>query len=84
MSTNLDIVEAQVMSLTSRDRSLLLQRLRLSVDLTATETSPPLQGDSKRVVDTGRSWAEDHAEYIAAYNLLIETEGLALDEWRNF
>jgi len=31
-----------------------------------------------------RKWREDHADFIAAYNATVETEGLPLDEWRNF
>lgn len=31
-----------------------------------------------------RKWREDHAEFIAAYNATIETEGLPLDEWKSF
>lgn len=31
-----------------------------------------------------RKWREDHADFIAAYNASIETEGLPLDEWRSF
>lgn len=31
-----------------------------------------------------RRWREDHADFIAAYNATIETEGLPLDEWRTF
>jgi antitoxin CcdA len=31
-----------------------------------------------------RKWREDHADFIAAYNTTIETEGLPLDEWRSF
>lgn len=29
-------------------------------------------------------WREEHADFIAAYNAIIETEGLPLDEWRSF
>lgn len=29
-------------------------------------------------------WRGDHAEFIAAYNRTIETEGLPLDQWRSF
>jgi antitoxin CcdA len=29
-------------------------------------------------------WRADHADFIAAYNATIETEGLPLDEWRTF
>ena len=31
-----------------------------------------------------RKWREDHAEFIAAYNSTVESEGLPLDEWRSF
>lgn len=31
-----------------------------------------------------RRWREDHADFIAAYNASVETEGLPLVEWRNF
>ena len=31
-----------------------------------------------------RRWREEHADFIAAYNSTIETEGLPLDEWRTF
>ena len=31
-----------------------------------------------------RRWREEHADFIAAYNTTVETEGLPLDEWRNF
>lgn len=29
-------------------------------------------------------WRKEHADFIAAYNASIETEGLPLDEWRTF
>jgi antitoxin CcdA len=31
-----------------------------------------------------RRWREDHADFVAAYNTIIECEGLPLDEWRSF
>jgi antitoxin CcdA len=31
-----------------------------------------------------RRWRQEHADFILAYNATIETEGLPLDEWRNF
>jgi len=31
-----------------------------------------------------RRWQADNAEFIAAYNRMLETEGLPLDEWRGF
>lgn len=29
-------------------------------------------------------WNEQHADFIAAYNSLVEEEGVALQEWRAF
>ena len=31
-----------------------------------------------------RKWREDHAEFIAAHNVSMDSEGLPLDEWRSF
>lgn len=31
-----------------------------------------------------RQWREQHADFIAAYNNTIATEGLPLDEWKSF
>jgi len=28
-------------------------------------------------------WREEHADFVAAYNAIIETEGLPLDGWRS-
>jgi antitoxin CcdA len=35
-------------------------------------------------VEQERRWREEHADFIAAFNATIETEGLPLDEWRSF
>jgi len=31
-----------------------------------------------------RKWREDHADFLAAYNAVVEAEGLPLDEWKSF
>ena len=31
-----------------------------------------------------RRWRAEHADFIAAYNSTVESEGLPLDEWRTF
>ena len=31
-----------------------------------------------------RRWREEHADFMAAYNTTVETEGLPLDAWRSF
>ena len=29
-------------------------------------------------------WRQEHADFVAAYNAILEAEGLPLDEWRTF
>lgn len=31
-----------------------------------------------------RLWTQQHADFIAAYNQAVETEGLPLEQWREF
>lgn len=31
-----------------------------------------------------RRWPSEHADFIVAYNAMIEAEGLPLDQWRTF
>lgn len=31
-----------------------------------------------------RRWREEHADFVVAYNAVVEAEGLPLDEWRSF
>ena len=31
-----------------------------------------------------RRWREEHADFISAYNKIVEAEGLPLDEWSGF
>jgi antitoxin CcdA len=31
-----------------------------------------------------RKWREDHADFVAAYNATIDSEGLPLEEWKSF
>ncbi|SAH97074.1 Post-segregation antitoxin (ccd killing mechanism protein) encoded by the F plasmid [Bordetella ansorpii] len=35
-------------------------------------------------VERARRWADEHADFIDAYNRLTEAEGLPLDQWRSF
>ncbi|MET3107387.1 antitoxin CcdA [Oxalobacteraceae bacterium GrIS 2.11] len=34
--------------------------------------------------EQARRWAEQHAEFIQAYNETTEQDGLPLDQWRQF
>jgi antitoxin CcdA len=31
-----------------------------------------------------RRWRQEHSEFIAAYNSVVEEDGLPLDQWRSF
>jgi len=31
-----------------------------------------------------QQWQNDHAAFIASYNILVAEEGLPLDDWRSF
>jgi len=31
-----------------------------------------------------REWREEHIDFISAYNTIIKSEGLPLDEWKSF
>jgi len=31
-----------------------------------------------------RRWREEYADFVVAYNAVIDAEGLPLDEWRSF
>jgi antitoxin CcdA len=31
-----------------------------------------------------RRWQQDNAEFIVAYNQVVDAEGLPLDQWRSF
>jgi post-segregation antitoxin (ccd killing protein) len=40
--------------------------------------------DANNRSEKERCWAQEHAQFIAAYNQTIETEGLVLEQWRSF
>lgn len=66
--------------------------LSLSVDVL--EAARQLQINLSQVCDAylrefvrreqERRWREEHGEFIAAYNEMIDKEGLALEKWRTF
>lgn len=34
--------------------------------------------------EQARRWRDEHADFVAAYNATIESEGLPLEQWRSF
>jgi len=35
-------------------------------------------------IEHERKWRSEHADFVAAYNRTLESEGLPLDEWKSF
>lgn len=82
--------------LARRERNSMLGKraINLSLSSDVLEAAKHLEINISQVCDNHlrevvrreqvRKWREDHADFIAAYNATIETEGLPLDEWRSF
>ena len=82
--------------LARRERNSMLGKraINLSLSSDVLEAAKHLEINISQVCDNhlrevvrreqARKWREDHADFIAAYNATIETEGLPLDEWRSF
>lgn len=86
------LIQAARSSPRPRQRAKRATNLSLSVDML--EAAKSLQLNVSQICDAylrqavrqeqERRWREEHAEFIAAYNATIETDGLPLDEWRSF
>ena len=78
----------------ARTRQFAKRPANLSLSAYALDAAKSLQINVSQVCDahlrevvrreqTSR-WRSEYADFIAAYNASIETEGLPLDEWRTF
>jgi len=77
-----------------RVRQPLKKATNLSLSVDVLEAAKALELNISQVCDSylrqlvmqeqERRWRSEHAEFIAAYNATIETEGLPLDQWRTF
>lgn len=54
-----------------------------ALGINLSQTCERLLHDAIRI-ERDRRWAQDNADFISAYNKTVETEGLALAQWRNF
>ncbi len=54
-----------------------------ALGINISQTCERLLHDAIRI-ERERRWAKDNADFISAYNKTVETEGLALEQWRNF
>ncbi len=79
---------------TPRSRNSTKRATNLSLSADVLEAAKRLNINVSQVCDSHlrevvlqeeeRRWREEHADFIAAYNATIESEGLPLDEWRTF
>ncbi len=77
-----------------RVRQPLKRATNLSLSADVLDAAKTLELNISQVCDTylrelvaqeqKRRWRIDHADFIAAYNATIDTEGLPLDQWRTF
>ncbi|MDD2809783.1 type II toxin-antitoxin system CcdA family antitoxin [Rhodoferax sp.] len=78
----------------SRVRQPLKKAINLSLSVDVLDAAKALELNISQECDTylrervaqeqRHRWRSDHADFIAAYNATIETEGLPLDQWRTF
>jgi antitoxin CcdA len=77
-----------------RSRPLSKRATNLSLSADVLDAAKALQINVSQVCDVylrdvvrreqERRWRTEHADFIAAYNASIETQGLPLDEWKTF
>lgn len=87
-------VQTQAPQSSARTRQSPKRATNLSLSADVLEGAKSLQINISQLCDSylrqvvrqeqERRWREEHADFIAAYNATLETEGLPLDEWRTF
>jgi len=78
----------------ARSRHANKRAINLSLSVDVLDAAKSLQINVSQVCDSHlrevvrgeleRHWREEHADFIAAYNTIVESEGRPLDEWRSF
>lgn len=78
----------------TRSRHGNKRAINLSLSVDVLDAAKSLQINVSQVCDSHlrevvrseleRRWREEHADFVAAYNAVVESEGLPLDEWRSF
>ncbi len=79
---------------TSAQRGTAKRATNLSLSVDVLEAAKLLKINLSQVCDAHlrevvrrereRRWREEHADFLAAYNATLESEGLPLDAWRTF
>ena len=78
----------------ARTRQPLKRATNLSLSVDVLDAAKALELNISQLCDTylrervaqeqRHRWRSEHADFIAAYNSTIETDGLPLDQWRAF
>ena len=94
MKIPMPAIQAQIAKRSSRTRPPAKRATNLSLSADVLDAARSLQINVSQVCDNHLRdvvrreqelrWREEHADFIAAYNTTIETEGLPLDEWKTF
>jgi antitoxin CcdA len=87
-------VQASVIDKPTGTRQAAKRATNLSLSADVLDAAKALQINVSQVCDAHlrevvrreqeHRWREEHADFVAAYNRTIETEGLPLEEWRSF
>jgi antitoxin CcdA len=87
-------IQAPPLSKPSKARQSAKRATNLSLSADVLDAAKALQINVSQVCDAHlrevvrleqeRRWRADHADFVAAYNSTIETDGLPLEEWRGF
>ena len=96
MRTKIDMstIQTPTVKRPPRTRQMAKRATNLSLSADVLDAARSLQINISQVCDDylrevvrreqENRWRSEHADFIAAYNASIETEGLPLDEWRTF
>ena len=87
-------LQTEAMKKPTRSRPLAKRATNLSLSADVLDAAKALHINVSQVCDSylrevvrraqADRWRTEHADFIAAYNASINTEGLPLDEWRTF
>jgi antitoxin CcdA len=94
MEIDMSAVQPKIEKLSLSARRPAKRATNLSLSADVLDAAKSLQINVSQVCDTflrdvvrreqERRWRDEHADFVEAYNAVVETEGLPLDEWRTF
>ncbi len=94
MEIDMPAVQSKIKNLAASVRRPAKRATNLSLSVDVLDAAKSLQINVSQVCDSflrdlvrreqERRWRDEHADFVEAYNAVIATEGLPLDEWRTF